>query len=57
MPPGWPPPLQFQQSLRFFDEDGVRVRYDLDVNGNTTRIPGSYEFIGGEAEILERVSD
>ena len=44
VPKGWPPPIQFQQSLHFFDEDGVRVRYDLDPNGNTTRIQGSYEY-------------
>lgn len=41
---GGPPPILFQQSLRFFDEDGVRVRYELDPNGNTRRIPGSYEY-------------
>lgn len=44
VPAGWPPPIQFQQSLRFFDDEGVRVRYDLDPNGNKTRIPGSYEY-------------
>lgn len=53
VPPGWPPPMHFQQSLRFFDEDGVRVRYDLDINGNTTRIPGSYEYDGGRSEVIE----
>jgi hypothetical protein len=54
VPPGWPPPMHFQQSLRFFDEDGVRVRYELDINGNTTRIPGSYEYDGGRSEVIER---
>ncbi|HEY5622459.1 MAG TPA: hypothetical protein VIV14_01780 [Gammaproteobacteria bacterium] len=57
VPAGWPPPLQFQQSLRFYDEEGVRVRYELDVNGNKTRIPGSYEYVGGHAEIIEREAD
>lgn len=54
VPPGSPPPGLFQQSLRFLDEEGVRVRYDLDVNGNRTRIPGSYEYVGGSAEVIER---
>lgn len=44
VPASWPPPILFQQSLHFFDEEGARVRYDLDPNGNTTRIPGSYEY-------------
>jgi hypothetical protein len=57
VPPGWPPPMHFQQSLRFFDEEGRRVRYELDPNGNTTRIPGSYEFEGGVAEIVERTEE
>jgi hypothetical protein len=58
-PAGSPPPILFQQSLRFFDEDGVRVRYDLDLNGNKTRIPGSYEFEreDSNAPIIERGSD
>jgi len=55
VPPGSPPPGLFQQSLRFFDEEGIRVRYDIAVNGNITRIPGSYEYVGGSAEIIERV--
>lgn len=55
VPAGWPPPIQFQQSLRFFDEDGVRVRYDLDPNGNKTRVPGSYEYEleHSDAEVIE----
>ena len=57
VPPGWPPPLQFQQSLRFFDEQGRRVRYELEPSGNVTRIPGSYEYEFGEAEIVERNAD
>ncbi len=38
VPAGWPPPLQFQQSLEIFDEKGVRVRYDIDANLNKTRV-------------------
>jgi hypothetical protein len=55
VPEGWPPPIQFQQSLRFFDEEGVRVRYDLDPNGNKTRIPGSYEYeqVHSDAEVID----
>ena len=55
-PAGWPPPILFQQSLRFFDEEGVRVRYDLDPNGNKTRVPGSYEYERehSNAAIIER---
>ena len=52
-----PPPMLFQQSLRFFDEEGVRVRYDLAPNGNITRIPGSYEYGGGAVEVLERQTE
>jgi len=54
VPSGSPPPGLFQQSLRFLDEEGVRVRYELAPNGNITRIPGSYEYVGGSAEIVER---
>ena len=31
--PGSPPPIQFQQSLRFLDEEGERIRYLLSTNG------------------------
>jgi len=33
--PGSPPPGQFQQSLRFLDEEGERIRYRLSPNGCT----------------------
>jgi hypothetical protein len=33
VPPGYPPPGLFQQSLRFLDENGERVRYRLSPNG------------------------
>jgi hypothetical protein len=31
--PGSPPPGQFQQSLRFLNEDGERVRHRLTIDG------------------------
>ena len=37
VPAGSPPPLQFQQSLEIFDDQGVRVRYDIDADLNRTR--------------------
>ena len=39
VPAGSPPALQFQQSLYIFDDKGVRVRYQIDVDGNRTRVP------------------
>jgi len=36
-PPRMPPPLHFQNSLGIFDAEGMRVRYELDVNGQTER--------------------
>lgn len=33
VPPGAPPPGQFQQSIRFLNEDGVRIRYRLSPSG------------------------
>ena len=36
-PPGMPPPLHFQNSIGIFDEEGMRVRYEIDVNGQTER--------------------
>jgi hypothetical protein len=32
-----PPPLHFQNSIGIFDQDGMRVRYEIDVNGQTER--------------------
>lgn len=37
VPPNTPPPLHFQNSLGIFDQDGNRVRYEIDVNGQTKR--------------------
>lgn len=39
--PGAPPPIQFQQSLSILDENGVVVRYDVDL---TTRIDPVNDF-------------
>ena len=39
VPAGSPPAVQFQQSLEIYDEQGVRVRYRIDVDRNRTRIP------------------
>ena len=39
-PASAPPPGLFQQSLSFRDEDGVRLRYGTDVDGNKFRIIG-----------------
>jgi hypothetical protein len=35
--PGMPPPLHFQNSIGIFDQEGNRVRYEIDVNGQTER--------------------
>jgi hypothetical protein len=40
VPAGAPVPGRFQQSLSFIDADGVRLRYDEDVDGNPFRIIG-----------------
>jgi hypothetical protein len=40
VPAGAPVPGRFQQSLSFVDADGVRLRYDEDVDGNPFRIIG-----------------
>ena len=37
VPKGAPPPGHFQQSLGILDENGERVRYNLDVDGNRAR--------------------
>jgi hypothetical protein len=40
VPPGSPPPVQFQQSLVILDEEGDRIRYAVDAYGNrTVRVP------------------
>ena len=37
-PPGYPPPAWFQQALQFLDEDGNRVRYTLDPDGQRINV-------------------
>ena len=48
VPPGWPPAIQFQQSLGILDEAGRRIRYNIDVDGNRTRVDPSYEWVGSD---------
>ncbi len=43
-PAGLPPAGQFQQSLGILDDEGLRVRYRLDADGNRTRVDSSYEW-------------
>ncbi len=41
VPAGSPPPLEFQQSLEIFDDQGIRVRYEVDAEGQRVkRVPG-----------------
>jgi len=47
VPPGAPPPGLFQQSLGILDEDGNRIRYLIDAEGNKTRMDDVlHEWIG-----------
>ncbi len=46
VPPGAPPPGLFQQSLGILDEDGKRIRYVIDAEGNRTRMDVMHEWIG-----------
>jgi len=36
-PASMPPPLRFQNSIGIFDQEGNRVRYQIDANGQTER--------------------
>jgi hypothetical protein len=52
-----PPPGLFQQSLSFRDNDGVRLRYGTDIDGNKFRIIGDtcgypYRRFGEEGVVL-----
>ncbi len=38
VPVEYPPPTDFQQSIYFIDENGTRVQYDLDYEGNKSLI-------------------
>ncbi len=51
VPPGAPPPGIFQQSLGILDEDGLRVRYLIDADGNRTRMEVMHEWIGVDPEL------
>jgi len=42
------PPVHFQQSLGFMDEEGRRASYEYDEEGARTRVETSYEWIGVE---------
>ena len=42
------PPIHFQQSLGFLDEQGKRVSVEYDEQGQRTRVKASYEWIGTE---------
>jgi hypothetical protein len=53
VPEGWPPPGHFQQSIGILDAEGKRVRYELDVDGNRTRVQTSYEWAGDYEDDLE----
>ena len=50
VPRGYPPPILFQSSLGFLDEEGRRVRYQVDVNGQRTRVDVRYEWIGEDPD-------
>ena len=43
-----PPPGLFQQSLGMLDEQGRRVRYESDDEGNFSRVQTLYEYVGDE---------
>lgn len=46
VPSGAPPPGLFQQSLGILDEEGRRIRYLIDAEGNRTRMQVIHEWIG-----------
>ena len=46
VPPGAPPPGLFQQSLGILDEEGRRIRYQIDAEGRRTRMQVMHEWIG-----------
>ncbi len=51
VPPGSPPPGVFQQSLGILDEEGRRIRYIIDADGNRTRMDVMHEWIGVDPEL------
>ena len=50
VPRGYPPPILFQSSLGFLDDEGRRVRYRVDVNGQRERVDVRYEWIGEDPD-------
>ncbi len=50
VPRGYPPPILFQSAMGFLDEQGRRVRYVVDVDGQRERIDVSFEFIGEDPD-------
>jgi len=55
VPRGYPPPVLFQSSLGFLDENGRRIRYQVDADGQRTRIDVRYEWIGADPDTVEQV--
>jgi hypothetical protein len=51
VPAGAPAPGIFQQSLGILDEEGRRIRYIMDVDGNLTRMEVMHEWIGVDPEL------
>ena len=51
VPPGAAPPGIFQQSLGILDEEGRRIRYIIDADGNRTRMDVMHEWIGVDPEL------
>jgi hypothetical protein len=50
VPRGYPPPVLFQSSLGFLDEQGRRIRYVVDVNGQRERIDVRNQWIGADPD-------
>lgn len=53
VPPGFPPPGLVQQSLFFLDEEGERIRYTFDINGQ--RIASQRRALGEELDGVTRM--
>ena len=51
VPDSYPPPGLFQQSLGILDEEGRRVRFESDDEGNYTRVQTLYEYVGAEDSV------
>ena len=49
------PPVQFQQSLGFLDDEGKRASYEYDEEGTRYRVETSYEWIGVEDPVTGEV--